>query len=77
MKVEKISISLPRDDAKFIDAYRKARSLKTRSEVVARAVALLRERELEKEYRSAAQGDKRHLREWDSTVADGLDDETW
>ena len=73
MSVAKLSVSLPKDLAGFVERYRKKRKLK-RSQVFEEAVKLLRSRELEAAYREAnAEADK----EWESTVADGLSDEAW
>ena len=80
MKSEKLSISLPHDTASFVEKYRKRHRLRTRSEVIAKAVDSLRERELEEEYRSAAEEDRKYgyTKEWDVTLADGLaEDEAW
>jgi len=71
---EKLSISVPASSLKFIEAYRKSHALKSRSEVIERAIALLRERELEVAYREAAkEGDAAY----DVTNSDGLPDEAW
>jgi len=74
MHVEKLSISLPAGLAQFLDIYQSAHAYKSRSEVIQTALKLLQQKELENEYRLAAQ-------ELDSdfeiTSFDGLDDETW
>jgi len=48
--------------------------LKSRSQVFAEAVRLLRNRELEAAYREAS---REFDKTWDATAADGLTDETW
>jgi antitoxin ParD1/3/4 len=73
MSVAKLSISLPGSLAGFIEKYRKKRGL-NRSQVFEEAVKLLRSRELEAAYREAG-SESDNL--WDSTVSDGLADETW
>jgi len=73
MSVAKLSISLPRSLAGFLEKYRKKRGL-NRSQVFEEAVKLLRSRELEAAYREAGSESDTLL---DSTVSDGLADEAW
>ena len=74
MAVAKISVSIPASLAGFVESYRKKWGLKSRSEVFEEAVKLLRSRELETAYSDArAERDE----DWEATVADGLNDETW
>jgi antitoxin ParD1/3/4 len=74
MAAAKLSISLPRSLAEFVENYRKKRRLKSRSQVFEEAVKLLRSRELEAAYRDA----NSELDDiWDNAVSDGLPDETW
>jgi antitoxin ParD1/3/4 len=74
MAVQKLSVSLPKPLAKFVDAYRKKRGIRSRSRVFAEALTLLRNQDLEAAYRDAS----RELDPaWESTVADGLEDEAW
>lgn len=72
----KLSVSLSADDVKFVDSYLEAKRMPSRSSVLHRAVALLRESELENAYASAwdewADSDDATL--WNSTVGDGLSD---
>jgi antitoxin ParD1/3/4 len=71
---EKLSISLPPTLLDFVEEYRVARGIKSRSQVIEDALYVLRERELEFAYKEAsAEVDPA----WESTVADGLDDEAW
>jgi antitoxin ParD1/3/4 len=73
MSVAKLSVSISRELAGFVENYRKKRRL-SRSQVFEEAVKLLRSRELEAAYREASgEADK----EWENTVADGLVDEAW
>ncbi len=74
MAVAKVSVSLPKPLASFVDSYRKKRGLKSRSQVFEEALKLLRNQELEAAYRAANQ---ERDADWDSTIADGLGDETW
>ena len=74
MNSEKLSISIPANSLSFIELYREQHALRSRSEVIERAIALLRERELEVAYREATQ---EHDAAFDVTNSDGLSDETW
>ena len=74
MYADKISISLPPVLLDFVEDYRVARGIKSRSQVIDVALRLLRERELDAAYREASAGIDPA---WDATVADGLDDEAW
>lgn len=71
---EKLSISIPASSLKFVEAYRKSHALKSRSEVIEQAIALLREKELETAYREAA---READSTYDATISDGLPDEAW
>jgi antitoxin ParD1/3/4 len=74
MYAEKVSISLPPTLLDFVEEYRIARGIKSRSQVIEDALYVLRERELELAYKAAsAEVDPA----WEATVADGLDDEAW
>ncbi|MGC1343146.1 MAG: hypothetical protein WA854_12515 [Candidatus Binataceae bacterium] len=72
MIVPKFRISLADALARFIDDYSKTRGL-NRSQAFAEAVKLLRSRELEAAYRDAG---SELDNAWESTIADGLADET-
>lgn len=74
MLAEKISISLGADTLNFVETYQKTHAMKSRSQVIEMAIALLREQELEKSYRLAAQEADA---DYDTTAADGLADEAW
>jgi len=70
----KVSISLPTALLDYVESYRATHGVRSRSEVIERAILVLRERELEADYRAAsAEVDPA----WDATVADGLDDAAW
>ncbi|MBR8831599.1 MAG: hypothetical protein N5P05_003087 [Chroococcopsis gigantea SAG 12.99] len=74
MQSQKLSISLSPTLTRFIEHYKTARGYKSRSEVISVALNLLQEKELEDAYRDIStevDGD------WEVTVADGLNDETW
>ncbi|MGB3551681.1 MAG: ribbon-helix-helix domain-containing protein [Candidatus Binatus sp.] len=74
MNAAKLSVSLPRSLAGFVENYRKRRGLKSRSQVFEEALKLLRSRELETAYHQAnSEFDKA----WDTATSDGLSDETW
>jgi len=74
MSAAKLSISLSRPLAGFVETYRRKRGLRSRSQVFEEALRLLRARELEAAYREA---DRYRDTAWESTAADGLGDETW
>lgn len=72
MNQRKLSVSVPDALVRFVDAYRDEHGLKTKSEVVERALALLREADLEGAYASASQEIDPA---WEVAVADGLESE--
>ena len=74
MTVEKLSISIPDSALQFVERYRKTHAIKTRSEVIQEALALLRERELDAAYREAS---VEFDTDWDRASSDGLTDEAW
>ena len=69
MNQHKLSVSISEPIAQFVESYKGDYKLKTKSEVVERALELLRERELEKAYAEAA---SEIDPAWDVTLADGL-----
>lgn len=74
MQSQKISISLPPSLVTFIEHYKVATGCQSRSMVIAEALKLLQERELEIAYREASNEVEP---DYDVTVGDGLTDETW
>lgn len=71
----KVSVSLPGEDVRFLDAYAEEQGLESRSAALQRAVRLLRTAELGGTYEAAwnewkVAGDADDL--WDSTVGDGV-----
>lgn len=74
MRAEKLSISIPSSSLDFVEKYRKAHALKSRSHVIETAINVLRERELEAAYRDAS---REYDPAWEVTNSDGLPDETW
>lgn len=74
MNVEKLSISLPVSLVEFVEKYRQEKGCKSRSQVVEKALELLREQEMEEAYQFASQEIESS---WDVTTADGLTDEAW
>jgi Arc/MetJ-type ribon-helix-helix transcriptional regulator len=72
----KVSISLPDDDVTFVDEYAQRNGSPSRSSVVHRAIALLREAELEQEYAAAfAEWEGSEDAEfWARTTGDGITD---
>ena len=57
MPNEKISITLSPKMAQFVDAYRKEHSLKSRTDVIEAALALLRETQREEEMSEAPESE--------------------
>ena len=57
MLTEKLSITLPVKTLKFIDEYRRMHSMKSRTDVIEAALALLRETEREEEMSEAPEGE--------------------
>lgn len=74
MLAEKISISLGADTLTFVERFKQTHAMKSRSQVIETALALLQEKELEKSYRLASQEVDAN---YDVTLTDGLADETW
>jgi Arc/MetJ-type ribon-helix-helix transcriptional regulator len=70
----KVSVSLPDDDVLFVDAYAQREGVRSRSSVMHRAIALLREKDLEQQYAEAFAdwdgSDDAAL--WDRTSGDGV-----
>lgn len=75
MTVGKISISLDQEVLAFLAQYQERHQLRSKSEAVARALGLLRERELEAQYAAALQEwqDSGDAELWDTAASDGLD----
>ena len=71
---QKLSISLPKQQCEFIDAYQAMNHYKSRSEVIKKALHLLQQTQLEKCYMEA---NSEIDDAFDSASSDGLDDETW
>ncbi|WP_102124790.1 ribbon-helix-helix domain-containing protein [Deinococcus planocerae] len=74
MTVGKISVSLEEPLLDFLSHYQETHRVRSKSEVIAQALTLLRERELETQYaealaewRANGEGDL-----WESVIADGL-----
>lgn len=75
MNIQKISISLPKQQFDFIEHYQAEHHYKTRSEVIRDALYLLQQKQLEACYREANQELEN---DFDGTASDGIDDnETW
>lgn len=74
MLAEKLSVSLPAGLVGFIEQYRTAHALKSRSQVITEALELLRQQDMEAAYREAS---KETDTDFDIALADGLSHETW
>lgn len=72
----KLSVSLPEDDVAFVDDYSAKAGMASRSSVIHKAIALLREASLQDSYAAAFDewDDTEDARLWDATVADGVGD---
>ena len=70
----KLSISVPQQQYDFIEDYQENHALKTRSEVIQKALYLLQQLELEACYAAV---NEEICKDFDNTLADGLEDETW
>lgn len=68
---QKVTVSLPPDALAYAERYQKEHGLATRSEVLALALRLLRERELEAGYRALSQD---YLKETDPLLDSGLEE---
>jgi antitoxin ParD1/3/4 len=74
MHAQKVTISIPQPLYQFLESYQLEHHCKSRSDVITTALKLLKERQLEAAYREANQ----ELNDdFDHTVGDGLEDETW
>lgn len=75
MQAQKLSISLPREQYKFVEHYQTEHRYKTRSEVISEALYLLQQLHLESCYQEANQ-EINH--DFDITTSDGIEeDEAW
>ena len=69
----RISATLPPELASFLDEYQAAHALDSRSAVLARAVAVLREQELYEAYRELGDAQRAGLETYPPDNTDGLD----
>lgn len=74
MNPRKLSVSVPESVASFVESYKREHALKTKSEVVQRALTLLREQELERIYTETV---GEISPSWEVTLSDGLTEEAW
>jgi Arc/MetJ-type ribon-helix-helix transcriptional regulator len=72
MARQKLSVSVPEGLARFVDAYRDEHGLATKSQVVARALELLRAADLEEAY---ARASREVDPGWEVASSDGLEDD--
>jgi antitoxin ParD1/3/4 len=77
--VAKLSVTIEPTLLDFLERYQASYARKTKSAVVEEALALLRERELERAYREAAQEwlENPDAPLWESTAGDGLARGEW
>ncbi len=75
MNTQRFTVSVEKELAEFLDSYQKQHQVSNRSEVIAKAIKLLRERELGRAYYEAGleweQSEDAKL--WEKTSADGLE----
>jgi Arc/MetJ-type ribon-helix-helix transcriptional regulator len=74
MQAEKLSISLPTESVRFIEAYQSEHGIRSRSQVVEFALRMLREQSLEAAYREAS-GETDPA--WDVVNRECLANEAW
>lgn len=75
MLTQKLSISLPQEQYKFIESYQAEHHYKTRSEVIRDALRLLQQAQLEVCYHQANQEIEN---DFEAATLDGIDEnETW
>ena len=75
----KVSVSIPDDDLAYLETQIAAGRYPTRSAAFHAAVKSLRSRDLEAQY-AEAMAEWRESPDstaWETTVGDGIDDETW
>ena len=69
----KVSVSLPANDLEFIDRFASEHGVDSRSQVVQRAVSLLRAAELGDDYAAAwDEWDESDADAWDAALSDGI-----
>jgi putative addiction module CopG family antidote len=75
----KVSVSIPDDDAAYLDSQVTGGRFSSRSAAVHAAIKSLRSRDLEAQYAEAFRDwhDSGEQAVWDTAIADGLDDEAW
>ena len=71
----KLSVSVDQTFVPFIERYQHNHTIRTKSEVVERALELLRKAELEQAYKEAAQDwlENPDAALWENTVGDGIE----
>jgi hypothetical protein len=71
----KLSVSVDQGFVPFIERYQHNHTVRTKSEVVERALELLRKAELEQAYKEAAQDwlENPDAALWENTVGDGIE----
>lgn len=74
MNTHKLSISLPEQQYTFLEKYQQEHHVKSRSEVIQKALYLLQQAQLEASYKEA---NTEINQDFYVTNSDGLDDETW
>ncbi|GGO39247.1 CopG family transcriptional regulator [Deinococcus humi] len=75
MTSSKLSISLNAQLVDFLEHYQAAHQIRSRSEVISEAVALLQERELEQQYAEALEEWAPEADAWEVVTGDGLTEE--
>jgi antitoxin ParD1/3/4 len=73
--MEKLSITVTQNDLYLIEKYKILHSLKSNSQVIREALDLLKEKQLAEEYKASSS--ELDMSEWNSTIGDGLENESW
>ncbi len=74
MHTQKVTISIPQSLYDFVESYQSEHQIKSRSDVINAALQLLQQQQLEACYAAA---NEEINNDFDITMMDGLEDETW
>lgn len=74
MHAYKVTISIPQSLYDFVENYQAEHSVKSRSEVISKALELLQQKQLETYY---AEANQELNDDFEGSANDGLEDEAW
>lgn len=80
MNKASMSITVDKSLVDFVEAYQKKYKVRSKSQVIERALKALRQAQLIEEYKTSTEeweADTEETALWEGTVNDGLNDETW